>query len=178
MYIMANTRFNYDDARTVKNLQESTGPGKYMLNVPGNGEGKDLHFYEDPFIRQQRWGANLMNVRGGHPIDIDSNLIGLDRRLAKDCRQFTYDKFTPGTWTPTYLTKKGGYTKQSRTTHPAWLYLDLEQNHRGPLFLDPQENLHLPFHNNINTRILERDAYDERNYKYSLSRINNQHNVN
>ena len=175
---MANTRFNYDDARTVKYLQESTDPGKYMLNVPGNGDAKSLHFYEDPHIRQQRWGGNLMQVNGGHPIDIDSHLIGLDRRLAKDCRQFTYDKFAPPVWKPRYNTKKGGYTSQSRATHPAWLYLDLEQNHRSHLFLDPQENIKLPFHNNINTRILERDAYDERNYKYSLSRINNENNIN
>ena len=32
---MANTRYNYDDLRTVKILQESTGPCRYIMNVPG-----------------------------------------------------------------------------------------------------------------------------------------------
>lgn len=31
---MAFTRFNYDDARTKKKLQEATDSGRYVLNVP------------------------------------------------------------------------------------------------------------------------------------------------
>ena len=50
-------------------------------------------------------------------------------------------------------------TKQSRATNPAWLYKDLEQNHRYILFLNPQENVCKPFHNNLNTRLLERDNF-------------------
>jgi len=34
---MANTRFNYDDARTMKRLQQHTDPVRWILNVPGNG---------------------------------------------------------------------------------------------------------------------------------------------
>ena len=54
---MAFTRFHDDKARVEKQLQESTGPGRYMLNVPGNGT--QPHFMEDPFIRLDKWGANL-----------------------------------------------------------------------------------------------------------------------
>ena len=50
-------------------------------------------------------------------------------------------------------------TQQSRVTHPAWMYKDLEQNNRYPLFLNPQENVCIPFHNNLNTRLLERDYF-------------------
>ena len=32
---MAFTRFNYDSCRTAKRLEESTGPGRYILNKPG-----------------------------------------------------------------------------------------------------------------------------------------------
>ena len=35
---MAFTRFHDDPCRINKQLQESTGTGRYMLNVPGNGE--------------------------------------------------------------------------------------------------------------------------------------------
>ena len=57
---MAFTRYNYDDCRTKKKLQESTGPGRYRLNVPGNGSKPC--FFNDPQIRLQKWGANLENV--------------------------------------------------------------------------------------------------------------------
>ena len=55
LYIMAFTRFNYDECRTKKILQESTGPGRYMLNVPGNGCKPCL--MADPQSRLQGWGA-------------------------------------------------------------------------------------------------------------------------
>ena len=57
---MAFTRFNYDECRTKKKLQEATGPGRYILNVPGNGP-TPLYF-NDPQIRMQKWGGNLQNV--------------------------------------------------------------------------------------------------------------------
>ena len=57
---MAFTRFNYDDCRTKKKLQESTGPGRYSLNMPGNGPTPC--FFNDPQIRMQKWGANLESV--------------------------------------------------------------------------------------------------------------------
>ena len=69
---MASTRFNYDDARIIKSLQQSTGAGRYMLNVPG--PGNKVCFYNDPQVRMQKWGANLRSVPTGHPIDIDSDL--------------------------------------------------------------------------------------------------------
>ena len=35
---MASTRFNGDAARIIKSNQQSTGPGRWVLDVPGNGE--------------------------------------------------------------------------------------------------------------------------------------------
>jgi len=43
--------------------------------------------------------------------------------------------------------------------NPAWLYRDLEQNNFDILPLNPQENTCIPFQNNLNTRILERDYF-------------------
>ena len=51
------------------------------------------------------------------------------------------------------------FTAQSRVTHPAFLYRDLEQSNKYPLFLDPQENVCMPFQNNLNTQLLERDRF-------------------
>ena len=76
-------RYNYDECRTKKKLQESTGPGRYLLNVPGNGSHPC--FFNDPQIRLQKWGANLEQVVNGAPIDIDSDLTGRTRQLTKYC---------------------------------------------------------------------------------------------
>ena len=71
---MSATRFNYTAARTAKNLQESTGPGRYMIDVPGNG--LKPCYMVDPSVRLQKWGANLMT----NPVE-ESALMGIDQRL-------------------------------------------------------------------------------------------------
>jgi len=155
---MSFTRFNYDPCRTRKLLQESTGPGRYMLNKPGNG--CKPCFFQDPQIRQQGWGANLRQVPGGAPIDIDSDLLGLTRRLTKDCAaaEFPFSGVVRSVKV-NYPTCTAPTTRQSRVTNPPWMYRDLEQTRWYPLFLNPQENVCKPFHNNISTRLLERDYY-------------------
>ena len=155
---MAFTRFKYDECRTKKNLQEATGPGRYSLNVPGNGPNPC--FFNDPQIRMQKWGANLQSVINGAPIDIDSDLTGRTRKLSKYCT----NKAFPNAGVP--ITEKKEYpicgdalTDESRATHPAWMYRALPQNREYPLFLNPQENVCMKFHNNLNTRLLERDNF-------------------
>jgi hypothetical protein len=155
---MAFTRFNYDEARTKKKLQQSTGPGRYSLNMPGNGTSPC--FYNDPQIRMQKWGANLHSVINGAPIDIESDLKGTTRKLSKYCQ----NKKFPNTGVP--ISQKNEYpvcgdalTDQSRVTHPSWLYRALPQNREYPLFLNPQENVCLRFQNNLNTRLLEKDNF-------------------
>jgi len=155
---MAFTRFNYDDSRTKKKLQESTGPGRYSLNMPGNGTSPC--FFNDPQIRMQTWGANLETVVNGAPIDIDSDLKGVTRKLTKYSQKSQF----PNSGVPTKV--KNNYpvcgdalTDESRATHPAWMYRALPQNREYPLFLNPQANVCMRFHNNLNTRLLEKDNF-------------------
>ena len=145
---MAFTRFNYDDCRTAKLLEESTGPGRYMLNKPG--WGNKPCFFDDPQIRMQEWGANLRKVPHGAPIDIDSDLMGITRPLTKYCSKDEY----PNTGVVKskrvrYPTCSGAVTDQSRATHPAWMYKDLEQNHRYILLDNPQKHSEINFKHNI-----------------------------
>ena len=56
---MSFTRFHDDPCRISKQLEESTGIGKYMLNVPGNGMSP--YFMEDPYFRMQKWYCSLPN---------------------------------------------------------------------------------------------------------------------
>ncbi len=155
---MSFTRFNYDPCRTKKLLEESTGPGRYMLNKPGWGDKPC--FFSDPQIRMQEWGTNLRRVPGGAPIDINSDLLGITRPLSKDCskKEFPFAGVV-FSMKKDYPTCGQEITSQSRATHPTFLYRDLEQSNRYPLFLNPQENVCMPFQNNLNTQLLERDNF-------------------
>jgi len=160
---MASTRYNYDNCRTEKSLQQSSDPGRYMLNTPGNGIF--LPFINDPQIRLQKWGANLLRVQDGHPIDIDSDLMGLSNNNSKFSKKQKYpfnDNINKRLVKHDFPTLKKAIVGESRATHPAWMYRDLEQSNKHPLHLDPQENLFFNFQNNLSTRILERDYYDSK----------------
>ena len=147
---MSFTRFHDDPCRIEKQLQEMTDPGKYMINKPG--WGTNPCFMEDPYMRMQQWGANLMT----NSINLESELLGLYKPLTRDCYQ--YQNFNVPTQEKSYP-KAMPFTDQTRATNPAWTARDLEQVNWYILPLDPQENVCIPFQNNLNTRLLERDYF-------------------
>jgi len=150
---MSFTRFHDDPCRINKQLQESTGLGRYMLNVPGNGS-KPLYM-DDPFIRMQKWGGNLMT----NTINLESDLFGLSRNSNRDdVATNEYRLNAVKSKKVEYQSKNPG-TDQSRATHPAWEYRDLEQTKYNILPLNPQENVCFPFQNNLSTRIIEKDIF-------------------
>jgi hypothetical protein len=156
---MAFTRFNYDPCRTNKLLQEATGTSRYIFNKPGPGSTPS--YFEDPHIRLTEWGANLMIPSSGAPIDIASDLDGRTRRATRYCSENKYPKsgvVNSISQTPRYKTQKA-FTDETRASHPAWQYRDLEQTRREYPLLNPQENICKPFNNNLSTRILEKDYY-------------------
>jgi len=153
---MAFTRYNYDDLRNVKKLQESTDPCRYILNVPGPAH--TTCFYSDPQLMIQKFGANNNYVENGHPIDIDSDLKNINRQLKKFCNN-AYPKNAVKSKKINYKEFNQGIRQQSRVTHPAREYRSLEQSLIHPVLLNPQENVALHFENNINTRLLERDNH-------------------
>ena len=151
---MAFTRFKYDNCRTKKSLQQATDPGRWMLNVPGNGANPC--YIEDPQIIIQKWGANLRT----NTINLESELRGIDRPLTRDCISLNnYKSFQVTNKEIIYPVCNTLYTEQSRATNPAWWYRDLEQTNREYPPLNPQENTCLPFNNNLSTRVLEKDYF-------------------
>lgn len=150
---MSFTRFHDDPCRINKQLQESTDPGRYMLNVPGNGDKP--YYIEDPYVRIQGWGANLRT----NTINLESNLKGLNQPLSRDCMQNNYLKTTVDSSPISYPSCCPSFVEQSRVTHPAWTYRDLEQTNWYYPQLNPQENVCFPFQNNLSTRILEKNNY-------------------
>ena len=149
---MAFTRFSYDQCREIKQLQEATGLGRYMLNVPGNGD-KPL-FSADPFVRAEKWGGNLRT----NTINLESDLKGLTRNLNRDTLQNEYKDKAISSSAIEYG-EMGPYTDQSRSTHPAWELRDAELVNWSILHFDPQENTCLPFQNNLSTRIVEKNEF-------------------
>jgi hypothetical protein len=150
---MSSTRFHDDPCRIQKQLQELTGIGRYMLNVPGNGDKPC--FMEDPFIRMQKWGANLMT----NTINLESDLLGLTRASTRDCRDENEYKSRAVKSNKINYPSCESITDQSRATHPAWMSRDLEQVDWYTLPLNPQENTCMRFQNNLSTRILERNTH-------------------
>jgi len=158
---MSFTRFNYDDCRTEKRLQQSTDPGRYMLNVPGNG--MKPYYVADSHILAQKWGGNLWT----NQVDIESAFLGIDRRVGRDCineinnktrfqidtQKIEYPELT------TFLT-----TDQCRATMPAWTLRDKAQTQvlETPLLGGFIPRVEMPFSNNTSTRIAEKDAYVNR----------------
>jgi len=150
---MANTRFNYDPCRTKKSLQQSTGPSRYILNVPGNGDKPC--YIEDPQIIIQKWGANLQT----NSINLESQLLGINRKLGRDCLgKDEYVNYNVPTKEIQYPSCNQLYTEQSRAIMPAWTARDLEQVNWYYLPLNPQENTCIPFQNNISSRIIENNG--------------------
>ena len=151
---MAFTRFKYDDCRTKKALQQSTDPGRWILNVPGNGDNPC--YMEDPQIIPQKWAANLRT----NTINLESDLKGVNRNLGKDCLgKNEYQKYSVPNKEIQYPTCSQLTTEQSRTTNPAWWYRDLEEVDWYYPQINPQINTCLPFQNNLSTRVLEKDYF-------------------
>ena len=151
---MACTRFYYDPCRTKKQLQQSTDPGRWILNVPGNGSNPC--YIEDPQIIIQKWGANLRT----NTINLESDLLGVNRQIGRDCLgKDNYKSYNVPNEPIQYPTCTNLFTEQSRAIAPAWMVRDKEQVDWYYPPLNPQENTCMSFSNNLNTRILEKDYF-------------------
>jgi len=151
---MAFTRFKYDDCRTIKALQQATDTGRWILNVPGNGDKP--YYMEDPYIIPQKWAGNLRT----NTIELENDLRGITRNLNRDCLgKNEYQRYNVPNEAIEYPTSSQLTTEQSRATNPAWWYRDLPQTDWQYPPLNPQANVCLPFQNNLSTRILEKDYF-------------------
>jgi hypothetical protein len=150
---MSFTRFHDDPARIRKQTEESSFAGKYALNTPGPGD--KIPFLDDPQIRLQYWGANLMT----NTVNLESDLRGLTRSLNRDLVQYNNYQRASMKGSSISYPKMDPFIDESRATHPAWMYRDLEQPRWEEPFINPQANLEKNFYDNIQTRILEKDYF-------------------
>ena len=152
---MAFTRYHDDPYRIQKSLEESTFAGRYFLNTPG--QGLQLPFLEEPQMRLQHWGANLHT----DSTNLESDLFNIPRKLSRHNYDQTYQQTAISQHTPNQYPAQSPFVEESRASHPAWMYKDLEQSRWEVPIINPQARVHLEkgFQDNIHTRILEKDHY-------------------
>jgi hypothetical protein len=152
--VMSFTRFHDDPVRIKKSLDISTFAGRYQLNRPG--PGIDMPFYEDPNQRLQMWGANLHN----NTVNLESDLKGMTRPLTRhdDVNLNNYKTHAVQSTILRSYPIAEPYVEESRASHPAWMYRDLEQSKWETPLLNPQLNLENPMMTNIQTRLLRRNG--------------------
>ena len=152
--------FNNDEVRLQKRLNESVYTGNYYMNVPGWG-GDNLSYFEDPQIRQQYFGGNMeTNI-----VSLEGDLLGYKNTIQpkKSERNIPSNQTVVSASvkpSSTISFQSNGYlTDESRTTHPAWTYRNLEYCYFENPILNPQYCLERPFHYDIQTRIIEKDSF-------------------
>jgi hypothetical protein len=150
---MAFTRFHDDPNRIKKQLEESSYAGRYFLDTPG--QGIDLPFIEDPQIRMQGWGANLRT----NTVNLESDLIGLTRPLNRDLVDFNDYKMNAVSSSTVTYRDADPFVQESRATHPAWMFRDIDRPRWENPLLNPLNGLEKQFAENVSTRILEKDYF-------------------
>ena len=152
---MSFTRFHDDPARIRRELEQSTNTGRYQLNVPGNG--LNMPFQADPHLRLQGWGANLRT----HTLDIENDLRCMCRPLNRDLLGENNYKTVAPTTTAILYPNAQPFVEESRASHPAWIYRDLEHSRWENPIINPQalSAIEPAFNWNIQTRILEKDLF-------------------
>lgn len=147
---MSFTRFNYDEVRTKKQLQESVAVGLYHLDVPG--PGINTSFLEDPHLRLQKWGANLRT----NTLELENDFRGLNRKLERNQKQ--YDEVAAQTMEKQYDTQNA-FVDETRASEPAWLLRDQTNIRWEYPMINYQEHVEIPFEHSEGTRSLEKDRF-------------------
>ena len=152
---MAFTRFKDDPARVNKYLEESTSVGKYHLNTPGNGLNNP--YIDDTHIILQKWGANLQT----NPLLVENELRNLNRPLSRDLN--TYKRVDTQMH---QFPSKHFNIDETRASLPAWTFRDKHIARFDYPLNETQNNksMNVPFQNNLQTRILEKDFYTSKYY--------------
>jgi hypothetical protein len=152
---MAFTRFKDDPARVNKYLEESTSVGKYHLNTPGNGLNNP--YIDDTHIILQKWGANLQT----NPLLVENELRNLSRPLSRDLN--TYKRVDTQM---NHFPSKHFNIDETRASLPAWTFRDKDIARFDYPLNHTQNNksMNVPFQNNLQTRILEKDFYTSKYY--------------
>jgi hypothetical protein len=92
-------------------------------------------------------------------VNLESDLLGLTRPLNRDLVDINDYKVNSVPTSQPYYRSSQPFVEESRASHPAWMFRDLEHSRWETPFLNPLNGLEKGFHENIQTRILEKDLF-------------------
>jgi hypothetical protein len=148
------TRFHDDPCRIVKQLQQQTDPGRWILDTPGPGASPA--FTLDPQMIAQKWGGNYWTEM----TNLESRLQGYHDN-PRDCLSRIQKPIIPVSHPIDYPTQSWLTTDQSRATQPAWLLRDQPATPWvAPPVSDTGAGVEFMFSRNINTRQEIKDTYE------------------
>lgn len=150
---MSFTRFKDDDVRIKKQMDIMTYTSTYQLDTPGPGDRLPLML--DPQLRLQKHGANMRK----NDINLESDLLGMTRRLNRDNIELNEFRHQSVISDRIRYEEQNPFIEESRASHPVWMYRNMDNDRWEQPWINPQVNLEKPFHNNIQTRILEKDYF-------------------
>ena len=107
---------------------------------------------EDSQIRLQKWGANLRTNK----TNLESNLRNLSIPLSRDLYEYNHSRVN--SFEINYKSADP-FVEESRATHPAWMYKDLEQTRWEEPFINPLANIEITFPHNVDTRREFKDSF-------------------
>ena len=148
----------YDKDTSIQNLKLSHEILKYKFNKP---EQCSECYNDDPHNRIQRSGASV--DKNNSMIDIDSELSGITRIASKDINK----KYKPSRDNKPFDNKlhyndcNNPVVEHTRLSNPPSTLRGTGVNRWENVFINPQQLKHieLPFCNNVDTSILEKDNH-------------------
>lgn len=159
---MSFTRFHDDPARIIKKNIETSSMNDYIFNVPGNTSTIQSQYFEDTHLRLQKTGGQQFT----NMVNVESMLRNTHVKLNRDNVQLNeYKKNSLKASPIKSVNVPQTITNETRSTHPVFEYREKQTHRQNILLRDPQRNIFMPFQNNLDTNILEKDFYNLKNYK-------------
>jgi hypothetical protein len=150
---MSFNRLNYDTSAYTHRLKESIGPGEYMLD---RNNFCEPCFVPSPEVRIDRFGASICPK---DLVDVDSELLGITRK-ASECPSKKYLPLADEFCKKTNLRECNALDPENtRLSNPPCTLKCRGINRWESLCKDPQENVEVPFHWNVNNRLVVKDNW-------------------
>ena len=145
-----------DPARLRKEADMSSYTSRYHLCTPG--PGIDAPIPDDVHVGLQLWAGNW----AGNRIDLESDLHGQTRVLNRDhLNGAEYQTHATAIQRTQTYHRENPFVEETRASHPAWMFRGVEIPRWEEPWLNPQalSVLEKPFQTNIQSKMLDRDAY-------------------
>lgn len=168
---MSFNRLHYDTCESKQAIQQSVGPGNYVLDTPYNA-GCDPCYESNPKIRIQLHGIR-QDIQGNPDlVDIESNLLRLTQPESR-CPSLKYNPSSSKAPEYDFRSKRCTFpTEEPRLQNPPATLRGTGWDRWDFLDRNPQDKVEIPFPRNTNYRLVAKD-----NHRPSIPRPLNQNSA-